>query len=94
MYNMRSLPEKQLALYLKFRVSDQNQFAFDVLVDGRVVKSFSHLANETNLATTYYYEQFDIPFELTKEKSNITIKVDAKNHHEVAELLDIQLIAK
>ena len=35
MYNMRSLPEKQLALYLKFRVSDQNQFAFDVLVDGR-----------------------------------------------------------
>lgn len=94
MYNMRSLPEKQLAIYLKFRVSDQNQFAFDVLVDGRVVKSFSHLANETNLATTYYYEQFDIPFELTKEKSNITIKVDAKNHHEVAELLDIQLIAK
>ena len=41
MYNLASLPDKEQTLYIgKFRGMIRMNFAFDLLIDGQVIKSF------------------------------------------------------
>lgn len=68
MYNLASLPDKEQTLYIAFRGNDQDEFAFDLLIDGQVIKSFVRSLGDEGLVTKNYAKYIPIPFELTRGK--------------------------
>lgn len=90
MYNLESLPDVQQTLYIAFRGNDQDKFAFDVLVDGCVIKSF--VRNEGNLETKNYAEYIPVPLELTRGKKDVTVKIAARLRSMTGDVLDIRLL--
>lgn len=92
MYNLASLPDKEQTLYIAFRGNDQDEFAFDLLIDGHVIKSFVRNLGNEGLATKNYAEYIPIPFELTRDKKNITLKIAAKLKNITGDILDIRIL--
>lgn len=92
MYNLRALPNEKQSLYFAFRANDQDEFTFDVLVDGRIIKTFTRNKADMNLVTSYFSEFIPIPEELTKGKNNITIKIAARLKNITGDILDLKLL--
>lgn len=92
MYSLKSLPGENQSLYFAFRASDQDKFVFDLLVDGRIVKTFEHNPPAANLATAYYAETIPIPRELTEGKNDITVKIAARLNNTTGDILDLRLL--
>lgn len=93
MYNLRSLPSEKMYLYLDFKAIDQDEFAFDVFVDGRLLKTFTHIKGENDLATTHYSELLPIPDDLAAGKHNLTVKIAAHIHHRTADVVGVRLLS-
>lgn len=94
MYNLKSLPEERQSLFLNFCVNDQDELIFDILIDGKLVKTYNHNKETSNLATKIYTEYIPVPFELTKGKKDITVKIAAKLKNKTGDILDIRLVKK
>ncbi len=94
MYNLKSSPDRKQSLYLAFRADDQDELSFDVLVNGRVIKSFTRSGKTGPPATAYFAETIPIPLELTKGKKDITVKIAARSKSMTGDVLDIGLLSE
>lgn len=94
MYNLKSLPGEKQALYIQFKANDQDELIFDILIDGHVIKTYTHNQATGNLATKYYSELIPIPEELTNGKENITVKIIARLNNMTGDLFDIRLLQR
>ena len=94
MYNLKTIPSKEVFLYLVFRANDQETFAFDILVDGQIVKTFIRDKSTNRLSTRYYRELIPIPQELILGKKDITIKISAKLKEMSGDILDLCVVGK
>ena len=92
MYNLASLPDKEQTLYIAFRGNDQDEFAFDLLIDGQVIKSFVRSLGDEGLVTKNYAKYIPIPFELTRGKKNITLKIAARLKNMTGDIFDIRIL--
>jgi hypothetical protein len=92
MYNLKSLPSEAQSLYLVFRSDDKNDRTFDLLVDGHIVKTFNHNQPVEQVSTPLYSVIIPIPETLTEDKTNITVKLQAKLNNTTAGLFGIRLI--
>lgn len=92
MYNLTTLSEVEQTLYIAFRGNDQDEFAFDLLVDGRVIKSFVRHRDDGCQVTQNYAEYIPIPMELTRGKKCITMKVAARLKNMTGDVFDIRLL--
>jgi hypothetical protein len=78
-YDMKVDSERPTDLVLKLWGSDGGNRKFDIYCDGTVF-SYEHVDNFS--PNEYYYMRHPIPFDLTKDKEKVTIKmqaVDANN---------------
>lgn len=75
-YVMKIDPDKPMDLILKQWGSDSNNRRFDIYVDGT---RFSYDEIENFAPNQYYYMHHAMPFELTKGKSKVTIKLQSIN---------------
>ena len=92
MYNLRSLPDEKLALFVIFRTDDSGSRLFDLLVDGKMVTTFDNSKPKEGIDTPLYSVVVPIPEELTKGKYDITVKFQARNRNSAGGLFDIRLI--
>ena len=91
MYNLKSLPDKHMTLWITTRAADQDIYSYSVRVDGREMKTFERHGDRKNLATDYFYERIDLPNELTQGKKDITVKIEAIGRGRTADVLDVRL---
>jgi hypothetical protein len=92
MYNLKSLPDEAQSLYLLFRAADGGERTFDLLVDGRLVKTFNHNKPVEGASTVLYSVIVPIPETLTKGKKDITVKLQAKPENIAGSIFDLRLI--
>lgn len=91
MYNLKSLPDKHMTLWITTRAADQDIYSYSVRVDGREMKTFERHGDRKNLATDYFYERIDLPNDLTQGKKDITVKIEAIGRGRTADVLDVRL---
>ncbi len=75
-YDMKVDPERPTDLILKFWGSDKGNRKFDIYVDG---VRFAYEEVENNAPGQYYYKRHAMPFEMTKGKERVTIKMQSVN---------------
>ena len=92
MYNLQSIPNEKQSLYLKFRNDESGNKTFDILIDGKLLKTINHNTPIENTVDPLYAEIIPIPDELIQGKSNITVKFQAKPNNSTGEIYDIRLI--
>jgi hypothetical protein len=92
MYNLKSLPDEAQSVCLLFRAADSGDRIFDLLVDGRLVKTFNHNKVVEDTSTVFYHVVVPIPETLTKGKNDITVKLQAKPGNMAGGILDLRLI--
>ena len=87
-YNMRVLPNEKNTLHLSYMKDNYDKQHFDILVDGKVVATFS----EEHLENLRLWLTVPIPEELTKGKSSVTVKFQAKRERYTARLIDLRML--
>ena len=92
MYQMRCLPDKPMAIAVRFRQDDAGERLFDLQVDGRTIHTFDHRHPIEGVEKPLYYEEVEIPEELTKGKTHITVKFNAHNHNMAGGIFDLRTI--
>jgi hypothetical protein len=93
MYNLKSLPDETQSLYLLFRASDDGERTFDLLIDGRLVKTFNHNKPVEGASSTALHSVIvPIPEAFTKGKKDITVKLQAKQGNIAGGIFDLRLI--
>ena len=75
-YDLKIDPKRPTDLVLKLWGSDGGNRRFDIYCDGTV---FSYEELNTFSPNEYYYMRHPIPFDLTKDKEKVTIKMQAIN---------------
>ena len=75
-YDLKVDPLRPTDLVLKLWGSDGGNRRFDIYCDGTVF-SYEHVDNFS--PNEYYYMRHPIPFDLTKDKEKVTIKMQATN---------------
>lgn len=73
-YDMKVDPQRPTDLVLKLWGSDGGNRKFDIYCDGTVF-SYEHVDNFS--PNEYYYMRHPIPYDLTKDKEKVTIKMQA-----------------
>lgn len=91
MYNLRSLPDDPMTLWITTRAADQDIYSYTVSVDGRHMRTFERHGDRNNLGTDYFYERIDLPNDLTQGKKDITVKIEALGRGRTADVLDVRL---
>lgn len=91
MYNLKSMPDKDVTLWITTRAADQDVYSYTVRVDGRLMKTYERRGDRNNLATDYFYERIDLPKDLTQGKNDITVKIEAIGRGRTADVLDVRL---
>ena len=91
MYNLKSMPDKPVTLWITTRAADQDVYSYTVRVDGRLMKTYERRGDRNNLATDYFYERIDLPKDLTQGKNDITVKIEAIGRGRTADVLDVRL---
>ncbi|MBO4641285.1 MAG: glycoside hydrolase family 127 protein [Bacteroidaceae bacterium] len=92
MYQMRCLPDKPIAIAIRFRQDDAGARLFDLQVDGRTIHTFDHRHPKEDVEKPLYYEEVEIPEELTHGKTHITVKFNAHNHNLAGGIFDLRTI--
>ena len=92
MYQMRCLPDKPMAIAVRFRQDDSGARLFDLQVDGRTIHTFNHCQPVEGVEKPLYYEEIRIPEELTHGKTYITVKFNAHNHNMAGGIFDLRTI--
>ena len=92
MYQMRCLPDKPMVIAVRFRQDDAGERLFDLQVDGRTIHTFDHRHPIEGVEKPLYYEEVEIPEELTKGKTHITLKFNAHNHNMAGGIFDLRTI--
>lgn len=92
MYQMRCLPDKPIAIAIRFRQDDAGARLFDLQVDGRTIQTFDHRHPKEGVEKPLYYEEVEIPEELTHGKTHITVKFNAHNHNFAGGIFDLRTI--
>jgi DUF1680 family protein len=92
MYNLKTIPDEALALYVSLNTNNSENQTFDILVDGKLIITLDHnqinqIAFSPSQATI-----ITIPEVYTKNKTNITVKFHAKRKNSTAIIHDLRLI--
>lgn len=93
MYEMNALPSEPQDLYMVFRSDDSGDRTFDVLIDGRLLKTICHNEPNKNAEGPFYSDTISIPDSVTKGKEKITVKFHAKKGNIAGGLFDVRIIA-
>ena len=88
MYNMKVLPNEQNMLYLSFLKERYDNQTFDIMVDGKTIKTL----NQDQLNNLKQTIIVSIPQEYTKGKNDVTIKIHAKRKQSTAKISDLRLM--
>ncbi|MBQ7179725.1 MAG: glycoside hydrolase family 127 protein [Bacteroidaceae bacterium] len=94
MYQMKCLPDEPMSLALRFRQDDNGSRLFDIQVDGRTVCTRDHRQPIEGVEKPLYYHEVEIPFELTKGKTEITVKLNAHNHNIAGGIFDLRVLRR
>ena len=94
MYQMRCLPDKPMSLAMCFRQDDSGPRVFDIQVDGRTIRTIDHRKPMEGVDKPLYYQEVDIPEELTRGKTFITVKFNAHNHQIAGGIFDLRTLVR
>ena len=92
MYEMKCLPDQPMKLAVRYRQDDSGDRVFDILVDGKCIKTVNHNNPILEVEKPLYYEEMAIPTELTRGKNTVTIKFSAHNHSMAGGIFDIRIL--
>ncbi|MBC8620345.1 glycoside hydrolase family 127 protein [Parabacteroides faecis] len=92
MYNLKSIPDKKLALNLVLDKNDSEDQIFDVLIDGKQVTTLDYNQIIQISSSPSKTTIIPIPESLTKGKTDITVKFHAKRKKSTAIIYDLRLI--
>lgn len=92
MYNLKSFSSEPQALYLLFRTDDSGDRTFDILIDGKLLKTLNRNVPKANLSQPFYSEIIPIPEEMTKGKNNLTVKFQGKRGNIAGGIFDVRII--
>ncbi|MCR5849382.1 MAG: hypothetical protein K6G92_01560 [Bacteroidaceae bacterium] len=94
MYQMRCLPDKPMSLAILFRQDDSGARISDIQVDGRIIHTIDHCSPMEGVEKPLYYHEVEIPEELTRGKTFITVKFNAHNHQIAGGIFDLKTIVR
>ena len=92
MCNLRSLPDEKQSLLLAFRADESGNKTFDILIDGKLLKTVDHNVPPADVSRPLYTETIPIPEELTQGKTSIAVKIQANSGNSTGEIYDLRLI--
>ncbi|GHT22891.1 hypothetical protein FACS189419_06070 [Planctomycetales bacterium] len=91
MYELKSLPDKEQKLYFVFDGRDNGARTFVVQIDGKTVTDIDH---SKPVGKGLYFYTIPIPPELTKGKSAITVKLQAKRDNTAGGILGLRVLSE
>ncbi|MDR3228531.1 MAG: glycoside hydrolase family 127 protein [Puniceicoccales bacterium] len=91
MYEMKCLPDTPLELYFLFDGRDTGARTFALQIDGKTITTFDH---SKAVSEVLYPFTVPIPLELTKGKTTITVKLQARRGHTAGGILDLRVLKK
>ena len=92
-YLMQTKGQENIALRLKYwGVGEWKSHEFDIFVDDVLVKSVNNTGK--NRIAEFKYEDYDIPAELLKGKTQVRVKFVAKPGKQIGEIYEVRLINK
>lgn len=92
MYNLKLAGNKPYRIYMVFSGNDEGARIFDLLVDGRLLKTLDHSHKVASANGGLYPVVIDVPEVLTKDKDNITIKLQAHRNNTAGGIFDLRLL--
>jgi hypothetical protein len=91
MYEMKCLPDKPQELYFVFNGPDSGKRTFDVQIDGKTIATIDH---SKPVGAGLYSVTVPIPAELTKGKTAMTVKLQAKRENTAGGIFDLRVVAQ
>jgi hypothetical protein len=92
MFNLKSDPNERQSLQLMFRSDESGNKTFDIQIDGKLLKTINHNNPAENVTTPLYTEIIPIPYEMTRGKTNISVKFQAKPDNSTGGIFDIRTV--
>ncbi|MGC4035095.1 MAG: glycoside hydrolase family 127 protein [Chitinophagaceae bacterium] len=91
MYDLKLPDNGTPKLYIVFSASDDGDRIFDILIDGKLLKTFDH-TKPAEGKSSLYPEVIPLPIEMIKDKKSITVKFSAHNHKMAGGVFDVRII--
>ena len=92
MYEMKCLPDRPMSLAVRFRQDDSGARLFDIQIDGRRLTTIDHRQPVPEVEKPLYYQELEIPAEMTRGKTAITVKFNAHNHNMAGGIFDLRTL--
>jgi hypothetical protein len=89
MYELKCLPDKPQELYFIFNAPDSGKRTFDVKIDGKTITTIDH---SKPVGEGLHSFTVPIPEELTKGKTAITVKLQAKRENTAGGIFDLRVV--
>lgn len=94
MYEMKCLPDHPVKLAVRYCQEDSGKRVFDVQVDGKTIRTTDHSQKMAGVDKPLYYDEIDIPADLTKGKGKVTVKFNAHNHNVAGGVYDLRMLKR
>lgn len=94
MYEMKCLPDRPMSLAVRYRQDDSGERLFDIQIDGRLLATIDHRMPVPGVEKPLYYQELDIPAELTRGKTSVTVKFNAHNHNTAGGIFDLRTLTR